>query len=353
VHHRPGAEILAQGPDSGDNGPTIMRNLNLFSLALAIFLPAAAFSQNALSDPGALKLCAEVKDVALPTTDRPTAEETKALAGCVARELYFGFDKTPDSVAARKCAYLEMDRGNNEPFAGKTILMMVYANGKGVARNLDLALKLGCEVPGSAGDVAGRVHQLARFKQANWKGDNFSVCDHSADRHMYRECAILDYRFDHLEREKTLDDMAAKFTVAQRKAFQSLRQEAAAYFKVEAAKGINLTGTHEIQENGFLERGFMSILQQLAGGDLPKFSAKEATEAEAAMNADYDKALARKRDSTSNLTPEGLKETHQAWVRYREAWLKFGKARYPGVSEVSWKAWAAQQREELLQRALY
>jgi hypothetical protein len=330
-----------------------MCNLNLFSLALALVLPAAAFSQNALSDPGALKLCAEVKDVALPATDRPTAEEAKTLAGCVSQELYFGFDKTPDPVAARKCAFLEMDRGNNEPFAGKTILMMVYANGNGVARNLDLALKLGCEVPGGPGDVAGRVHQLARFKQANWSGNNFSVCDHSADRHMYRECAILDYRFDHLEREKTLDAMAAKFTAAQKKAFQALRQEAAAYFKVEAAKGFSLTGTHEVQENGFLERGFISSLEQLAGGDLPKFSAKEAAEAETAMNADYDKALARKRESTSNVTPEGLKETQQAWGRYRVAWLKFGKARYPGVSEASWKAWTAQQRTELLERALY
>ncbi|HEX7288310.1 MAG TPA: hypothetical protein VF532_19140, partial [Candidatus Angelobacter sp.] len=222
-----------------------MRNLNLFSLAL-VLVPVGAFSQNALSDPGALKLCAEVKDVALPATDRPTAEETKALAACVSQELYFGFDKTPDPVAARKCAFLEMDRGNNEPFAGKTILMMVYANGKGVARNLDLALKLGCEVPGAAGDVAGRVHELERYKQANWSGESFSVCDHSADRHMYGECAILDYRFDHLEREKTLDAMAAKFTPAQKKAFQALRHEAAAFFKVEAAKGINLTGTHEI-----------------------------------------------------------------------------------------------------------
>ncbi|HEX7288411.1 MAG TPA: lysozyme inhibitor LprI family protein, partial [Candidatus Angelobacter sp.] len=301
----------------------------------------------------ALKLCAEVKDVALPATDRPTAEETKVLAGCVSQELYFGFDKTPDPVAARKCAFLEMDRGNNEPFAGKTILMMVYANGKGVVRNLDLALKLGCEVPGGPGDVAGRVHQLARFKQANWSGNNFSVCDHSGDQHMYRECAILDYRFDHLERERTLDAMAAKFTAPQKKMFETLRRETAAYFKVEAAKGINLTGTHEIQENGFLERGFISSLEQLAGGDLPKFSAKEAAEAETAMNSDYDKARAIKRNIASNLTPEGLKETQQAWMRYREAWLKFGKARYPSVSEVSWKAWTAQQREELLQRALY
>ncbi|HET7873048.1 MAG TPA: hypothetical protein VFL42_11095, partial [Terriglobales bacterium] len=143
------------------------------------------------------------------------------------------------------------------------------------------------------------------------------------------------------------------FTTAQKKAFDLLRRQAAAYFKVEAAKGINHTGTHEIQENGFLERGFISSLEQLEGGELPKFSTQEARSAEAAMNADFTKALARKRDSGSNLTPEGLKQTQQEWQRYRLAWVQFGKARYPGVTETNWKAWAAQQRTELLQRALY
>jgi len=330
-----------------------MRNFNLFSLALALFLPVAALSQNTLSDPGALKICAQVKDVQLPAADRPTPEESKALAGCVSQELYYGFEKTPDPVAARKCAYLEMDNGRNEPFAGKTILMMIYANGKAVPRNWDVALKLGCEVPGGAGDVAGRVHQIVRLKQANWNGDNFSVCDHSADRHMYRECAILDYRFDRLEREKQLEAMAGKMTAAQKTAFAALRRQAFAYFKVEAAKGISLMGTHEVQENGFLERGFIAGLEQLEGGELPTYSKPEAAKLEAAMEADFEKALALKRASSSNITPEGLKETQQAWHLYREAWLRFGKARYPGVAPASWNGWTAQQRAELLQRALY
>jgi hypothetical protein len=329
-----------------------MRNLTFLTLVLVLSFPAAAFSQNALADPGALKLCAQVKDVVLPAEDRPTPAEAKALAGCVSQELYYGFEKTPDMVAARKCAFLEMDDGKNEPFAGKTILMMIYANGKAVPRNLDLALKLGCEAPGGAGDVAGRVHQIARLKQSNWTGDNFSVCDHSGDRHMYRECAILDYRFDRLEREKQLDGMAEKMTAAQKTAFAELRRQAATYFKVEAAKGISLMGTHEVQENGFLERGFIADLERLEGGELPNFSKPEAAKLEAAMKADFEKALAYKHTS-SNLSPEGLKETQQAWQHYREAWLRFGKARFGGVTPASWNGWTAQQRSELLQRALY
>ncbi len=328
-----------------------MRNSHLFLLALAISLPAAALCQSGLTDPGALKICAAVKDVALPKEDRPSPQEAKALAGCNSEELYYGFDKKPDFERARKCAYLEMDRGNNAPFAGKAILMMAYANGKGAARNFDVALKLACEVPGGPGDVAGRVHQLARLKQANWNGDGFSICDHSGDRYMYTQCAILDYRFDHLDREKKLDSFAAKYTPAQKKAFQALRRAAAAYFKVEAAKGIELSATHEIQEDGFLERGFIASLEQLENGGLPKFSAEEAAKREAGMKAAFDQALSHKRPGSSNVTPPGLKETQQAWLRYREAWIRFGKVKYPAVSEASWKGWLDEQRTELLARA--
>jgi hypothetical protein len=71
------------------------------------------------------------------------------------------------------------------------------------------------------------------------------------------------------------------------------------------------------------------------------------------MKAGLEKALALKRNSSSNITPEGLKETQQAWQLYRDAWLHFGKARYPAVAPASWNGWTAQQRTELLQRALY
>src|SRR5438270_3478311 len=61
---------------------------------LSIFLLAGfhtAFSQSTITDPGALKMCAAVKDVELPAADRPTPAEKKSLAKCVSADLYFGF----------------------------------------------------------------------------------------------------------------------------------------------------------------------------------------------------------------------------------------------------------------------
>src|SRR3954464_6255103 len=101
---------------------------------LSIFLlPAvcSAFSQSTISDPGAKQMCAAVKDVELPAADRPTPAEEKALAKCVSVDLYYGFGQPADPMKARKCAYAEMDRDAKVPIGGRSMLMMIYANGNG------------------------------------------------------------------------------------------------------------------------------------------------------------------------------------------------------------------------------
>ncbi|HKW76052.1 MAG TPA: hypothetical protein VJN64_11055 [Terriglobales bacterium] len=329
-----------------------MRKFILSAFILA--LPGCLFSQTGVTDPVTLKICAQVKDTPVPASDRPTPNEAQQPAPCNSQELYYGFDKTPDPVAARKCAYLEMQRGDlPRAFAGPTILTMIYANGKGVTRNYDLALKFACQAPGAAGDVAGRVRQLERYKQSNWQGDGFSICEHSSGRVLYRDCAILDERFDHLDREKKLNAIAAQWKPEAKEPFQELRHAAAAFFQVEAAKGLDLSASFEIQERAFLERQFLQDLDQLVSGDLPSAKAADAAKAEKDMQAAYDAAVAHKPSQSSTVTSEGIKESQQEWLRYRQAWLKFANREYPAVALESWNAWLDGQRTEMLQRALY
>jgi hypothetical protein len=329
-----------------------MRNFILLGFLVA--LPASLFSQTGVTDPTTLKICAQVKDTPVPESDRPTPQEAQQLANCNSQELYYGFEKTPDPVAARKCAYLEMQRGAlTRAFAGPTILTMVYANGKGTARNYDLALKFACEAPGAPGDVAGRVRQLESYKQSNWQGDGFSICEHSAGRVLYGDCAIIDERFDHLDREKKLDAMAAQWKPQAREAFQNLRQAAAQFFQVEAAKGLDLSASFEVQERAFLERQFLQDLEQLMGGELPSATSPEAAKAEKEMQAAYESAVTHKPSPSNTVTSEGIKESQQEWLRYRQAWLDFAKQQYPTVPPATWNAWLDGQRAEMLQRALY
>jgi uncharacterized protein YecT (DUF1311 family) len=226
--------------------------------------------------------------------------------------------------------------------------MMVYANGKGAARNFDLAIKLGCEMSGAPNDVAGNVRQLARFKQGHWTGSNFSVCDHSSGRYMYLQCAILQDRFDKVDRDKRLNAIVSQWNAQDQKAFQLLQEAADRFFKAHASKEADLEATIEVHEKAFLENKFISMLEQSESGELPRFTAEQFSQADAAMSTAYSKIQTGKLQRWGTVTLEGIRTAQQAWVSYRDAWVTFGKQKYPGVSTESWQTWLTQQRVEML-----
>ena len=323
---------------------------------LTIFLTAgfhAAFSQTEISDPGAKQICASVKDVALPSADRPTPTEEKALASCASVDAYFGFGQPADPVKARKCACAEIDRGDRIALGGKAVLMMVYANAKGVPRNYDVALRLACTIGDAPGDAAGRVYQLDRLKKANWTGDNFSVCDHSSGREMYEQCAILQERFDKIEREQKFNELSSAWKTPEKKAFRTLLQEADRFFKVQAGKGVNLEGTFEIQEEIFLRNNLLSALERFERGELPKYSVDEFHRAEAAENATYTRTQSGAVSRWGTVTRDSVRDSEVEWRRYRSVWMSFGRQKYPSVTEQSWKTWLDQERVIMLNRFLH
>jgi hypothetical protein len=312
----------------------------------------SAFSQSTITDPGARQMCAAVKDVQLPAVDKPTPPEEKALAGCVSVDAYFGFGQPADPVKARKCAYAEIDRGAKAPIGGKAILMMVYANGNGAARNYDAAIKLACEIGGAPGDDAGRVYQLDRLKKQNWAGNNFSVCDHSSDREMYEQCAILSERFDKAERDHKFKDLIAAWKPAEKKAFHTFIEEANRFYEIQAENGVNLEGTFEIQEEIFFKNNLLSSLQAFERGELPKYSPEEFQKSEAAEQAAYLRTQNGPVAQWGTITRESVRKSQDEWLRYRNAWIAFGRQKYPSVTEQSWKTWLDQDRTVMFNRFL-
>jgi hypothetical protein len=323
---------------------------------LVIFLLACihtAFSQSTITDPGAKQMCASVKDVELPAADRPTSAEEKVLATCVSADLYYGFGQPADPVKARKCAYAEMDRDAKAPIGGKAMLMMIYANGKGATRNFDVAIKLACSIGGSPGDDTGRVYQLDRLKKQNWAGNNFSVCDHSSGREMYEQCAILSERFDKVERDQKFNELTAGWKPAEKKAFHTFMEEANRFYEVQAKNGVNLEGTFEIQEEIFFKNNLLSALQAFERGELPNYTPEEFQKAEAAENAAYQRTQMGSDDHWGTVTRQSVQKSEDEWRRYCNAWIAFGRQKYPGVSEQSWKAWLDTDRTVMLNRFLH
>ncbi len=46
----------------------------------------------------------------------------------------------------------------------------------------------------------------------------------------------------------------------------------------------------------------------------------------------------------TGITPDGIKEAQRAWLKFRDAWVAFGKVRYPAVSAHAWKAMLTERR---------
>lgn len=315
-----------------------------------IILTTGGLAQNAITDPGAKQICAAVKDALPPAVDRPSAAEEKSLANCSSLDAYFGFGQPPDPLKARQCAFAQLDRSDKTLLGGKAILMMLYANGKGVQRNFDVALNFACTLGDAPGDAAGRVHQLDRLKKMNWAGDNFSVCDHSSGRALYEQCAILSERFDSVERDKKFAELTAGWTPIQQKAFHAFMEEAGKFFKVQASNGINLEGTFEVQEEAFLRNNLLSSLQQFERGELPKFSVDEFKRAEAEERAAFEQTQNGAVARWGTVTRASLKTSEDEWRRYVRAWIGFARQRYPQVSEQDWKTWLNQDRVVALGR---
>ena len=129
--------------------------------------------------------------------------------------------------------------------------------------------------------------------------------------------------------------------------------EADKFFQVQAKNGVNLEGTFEIQEEIFLKNSLLSALEQFERGELPSYSAEEFQRAEAAESAAYLRTQTGSDAQWGTVTRESVKKSEEAWQRYRNAWIAFGRQKYPSVTEQSWKTWLDLDRTVMLNRFLH
>ena len=117
--------------------------MRILTIVLGVGVAAAAYAQG---QPAVVtEACKSVKNVVLPIDD------TVGLGrSCSPDELYYGTKGRPNYRAARSCAWSEW-KGLAHPLSDDldglvptSTLAMIYANGRGVPRNVDLAIRLAC-----------------------------------------------------------------------------------------------------------------------------------------------------------------------------------------------------------------
>jgi formylmethanofuran dehydrogenase subunit E len=327
---------------------------------LLLSLGSLAYAQQApAGNDGRPAACDKFDEVQVPASDLPTPEERKALASCSSESLYFGVDHPADPVKARKCAYIEREAGKGIPevvFGAAGMLTMIYANGKGAARNFDLALKFACEFGDTSGKEDLRFEHLLKLKNENWTGDDFDLCDDQPGNAFWlRACLKPQLDKEQAVRTHKISAITKKWAAAEKTAFRELQKTATASFEASALNEVDQSEIGRSIDRASVETSlnddFVAALQQFDAGQLPEFTALEFSKVDAELNSIYSKLQSDPKNKAygdTTLTPENVKIAQRAWLRYREAWVKFGHLKYPSVTPESWRTWLTQERVEIL-----
>jgi hypothetical protein len=190
-------------------------------------------------------VCLKAGEASFPPADRPTAAEAKALQGCESEPLYYGIGVPADPVKARKCAFVERDVEDDSIFGGSAVLIMVYANAKGVPRNLDIALALACRLESAPAERKGRVAHLLRM-EGDQSAAELDLCDDVTSGFMAGACAGHREKMRAVVRAGRRAAIAAKLPADAKAELAKLEHAAAAFFRARAENEVDLSGTAQI-----------------------------------------------------------------------------------------------------------
>lgn len=298
------------------------------------------------------KICAQLRNIKPPASDKPTREQAEKLKGCSSNELYYGYHQAPDPEQARLCAFVEHEQGKNGFFAGTGMLMTIYANGKGAKRNLDLATTYACRVDGRSTESIQRVEYLQGLKTQEPHKRDFNACVGITFGLSGRSCAAHATMNEDVARNHNLRWMQRNWSPAQQAAFQRLIQRQEAYAKVASYNEVDQTGTARahmvVHQEQRLKNSFYEMLYRLNHGKGIPAAVHPYRYNERMMNDNYRKVMALDGKVYGTITLEGVRKTQRAWLPYRDAWVEFAKQRYPSIPTERIRAWVTQKRGYLL-----
>jgi hypothetical protein len=295
--------------------------------------------------------CAELVKVPIPVKDLPTEQERAGFKGCDAESAY---ESAP--VTARKCAYLERvgEGGDMSPFSGSGLLMMIYANGMGVERNFDLAMRFACEYGGAPAESAGRIETLKKYRRQKWQGNDYSICDDITSGYMAGHCTARQVEKSKADRSGKYDQIIAGWKPAERQAWSEFSSSARSFFTTVVDNEVDLSGTAraamQSAREDELDTWLLESLKGFEAGKLPAFSPAAWKKTDKELNTVYQKIMRQKKDRFlyGTVTQDDIKTTQRAWLTFREALVRFGKVRYSQVAPDTWRAWATKARSKQL-----
>lgn len=280
----------------------------------------------------------------------PAARPRTKAAACKATDLYY---RKRDQAATSKAEWQQV-RDCAQASGDDAVLMMLYANGYGVARDPDRALHHACKLDSAKAEMEGRVAHLASSAHAS-DSQPFDLCDHVTSGRMGWECMAIRAGRDDRVRSARLERFAATLPAAARAPFARLRAAAAAFTQASAGE-VDMSGSggpgFTIEHKGRRDQEFVETLLEAAGGSLPRANAAQLAQMDRELNAYYRQLLGTRpaaddhpeRIGPSTVTRKNVRSAERAWLAYRDSWAAFLAAAKLPTDIVSVKAELTRQR---------
>lgn len=259
----------------------------------------------------------------------PAPARVRAAPDCDAVDLYDRKRSQASTSQAewdqvRACALAKNDNG---------VLMMLYANGYGVARDMDRAIRHACSLDRTAkAEMEGRVEHLARGPEA---GKPFDLCDDITSGYMGAVCTARREAQDSRLRDARLERAARALPAASRAPFAKLRQAAERYAAEAGSAETDMQGTAAadlaLQNQARLREQAMQAMLDTVAGKLPPASAEDFAQSDRRLNDAYGKVMAipsaqdghPDRIGDSTIEHADVRKDQRLWLAYRDAFLAF------------------------------
>jgi uncharacterized protein YecT (DUF1311 family) len=289
-----------------------------------------------------------------PVADMPSAKDRKRLQGCSAESLYYGLGTTPNAKDARLCAFIELDEDPGAlPFGGAAMLMTIYGNGSGVARNPSMAKHFACMLdnlsPSDLDELAKHIDESTRTGKRIvdicdlrewWGGFIGYVCG------AHQEA----FEFARLENEER--SIVSRWPTPRREAFGLLKKAADIYEQRRKLAEILEPDGERIGTQQYYEKTFRSeFVVMLKAVESPDgLAAKDLKALDRELNVIY-RALMKALElvhadnpDTKMQSSSSLREAELAWLQYVDAWEHFRSETYPDLPSDRLRAQLTEQR---------
>jgi hypothetical protein len=297
----------------------------LFPALLAWFALAAS-AQTGAPAPAAPPECAAILarpfDAGLDPSLQPDCDSTT---------FYFGIGKPQDFATAQACALIERYQhveNNKSMFTGAGILSMVYANGEGTPRDLDRARRFVCEnKEASANEMTARLALIDKIAATPVKPPHFDLCATASTGDSWGWCTSIQVREHDAKRFEQLVKMVDGISPEATEAFKKLQAAENEFESLRTEKEVNQNGAArwawQLQEQDRIRSQFVHDMELFSSANFSQPATLAVVDGY--LNNDLNKLQANATQLLQNTTVtwDGVNQTQQAWLKYRQAWRDY------------------------------